>query len=72
MFGCHGVRHSMGIVYTNQGDESYDFYLPSYLLSSKKHDATAYTTNEERNDRYNLLLPIATLKHLRVFVEEVE
>lgn len=46
--------------------------LPSYLLSTKEYDETAYTTNEERNDRYNLLLPIATLKRLRVFVEEVE
>lgn len=50
---------------------SYD-YLHSYLLSTKKHDETAYTTNREQNDHFDLLLLIATLKHLRVFVEEVE
>lgn len=46
--------------------------LPSYLLSTKDYDETAYTTNEEQNHRFNLVLVIATLKHLRVFVEEVE
>lgn len=41
----------MGIVYTNQGDESYDFYLPSYLLSSKKHDETDCIYNKRRAKR---------------------
>lgn len=48
--------------------KSYD-YLLSYLLSQPK---TAYTTNRVQNDHFDLLLLIATLKHLRVFVEEVE